>query len=320
MNYLFRLQRKISIILSIPVKILFVMLFMQLAWICVFANPEVTTSEDQTTVIVNDAPEQDVIVFGKSIEVKNRAKSALAIGGDVVVEGGVSGDVGAIGGNIVQKENAYIGGDVIVFGGAYKAESPNPLREEGKQTLMLGIFEEQLRDFGKNPAGIFSPSVSWAFLIQRLVLGLFWFIITMVVTTIAPGAVSRAVARIHLSSLKVCALGAGAFLAITAAVICSALILPNYLGATLGIMGLVLLLMGYVFGRVSLQISLGKAVQKYFFNENNRSETLATLIGVLLLTFFLSLPYLWIIVLFSVFTFGLGLILTGRSSTRWQNP
>jgi hypothetical protein len=97
-----------------------------------------------------------------------------------------------------------------------------------------------------------------------------------------------------------------------------ALVLPNYLSATLAIMGILLLLLSYVFGRVSLQVSFGKLFQKRFLSETNRSETLATLIGVLAWTLVLSLPYVWLIALFVIFTVGIGLILTGRSVPKWQ--
>ena len=291
-----------------------------LFFIVILAKPELSTSEDQTTVIVNDAPEQEVIVIGKSVIVNKQAKGVLAIGGDVVIEGRVEGDVATVGGNVIQKENAYIGGDIIVFGGAYKPESQNPLRAPGKETVMFGVFEEELREFGKNPSQIFSPTFSLTFVAQRLVLALFWFIISIVMTTIAPGAVGRAVARIHLSPLKVTGLGAAAFLLIMGLIVGGALVAPNYLGATLALMGMLLLLLGYVFGRVSLQVSLGKLVQKHFLSEHNRSETLAILIGVLLWTLLLSLPYLWLIALFTIFTVGIGLVLTGRSVPKWQNP
>ena len=301
-------------------EVLLFLCFFQVFCIAILAHPEITTSDDQTTVTVNDAPEQEVYVIGKSVIVNKQAKGVLAVGGDVIVNGRIEGDVATIGGNIIQKEGAYIGGDVIVFGGAYKPESQNPLREPGKETVSFGVFEEELRNFGQNPSQIFSPSFSLGFLAQRLVLALFWFIISIVMTTIAPGAVSRAVARIQLSALKVCALGAAAFLLVASLIIGGALILPNYLSATLGLMGMLLLLLGYVFGRVSLQVSVGKLFQKHILSENNRSETLATLIGVLFWTLLLSLPYIWLIALFTVFTFGIGLILTGRSTMKWQNP
>jgi len=283
-------------------------------------TPEIELSEDQSTLIVNDAPQQDVIAFGKSVMVEKRAKGVLAIGGDVIVNGRVEGDVATIGGNIIQGEHGYIGGSVIVFGGAYRPESANPLREPGTETMIIGVFEDELRSLGQNPSQILSPSLSYSFLAQRLIVALCWFVITLLFATIAPGAVGRAVARIQLSWLKVCALGAVTFILLAGLIIGGALVLPDYLGATLALMGTLLLLLSYVFGRVALQVSIGKLLQKHFLSDTNRSETLAILIGVLLWTLLLSLPYVWIIALFAVFTMGIGLILTGRVSSRWQTP
>lgn len=278
------------------------------------AHPEISVSDDEKTVIVQNAPEQEVYVFGKSVIVRKNAKGVLAIGGDVTVEGRVEGDVATIGGNVIQEETGYIGGDVIVFGGAYKSKSAMPLREPGKETVMFGVLEDEIRDLAQNPSQIFSPSLSWSFFAQRLVVALLWFVISLIMTTIAPGAVSRAVARIQLSALKVCSLGAGAFLLVTISIVGGALALPTFLSATIGAMGFLLLILGYVFGRVALQLSVGKLIQKHLFPENNRSETLATLAGVMVWTVLLSLPYLWILALFSVFAFGIGLIFTARRS------
>ncbi len=282
------------------------------------ANPEISVSDDEKTVIVQDAPEQEVYVFGKSVLVRKHAKGVLAIGGDVTIEGSVDGDVATIGGNVIQEETGYIGGDVIVFGGAYKPKSAAPLRELGKETVMFGVLEDEIRDLAQNPSQIFSPSLSWSFLAQRVVVALLWFVFSIALTTIAPGAVSRAVAKIHLSSLKVCAIGAGAFMVITICIIGGWVSLPTFLSATIGAMGFLLLILGYVFGRVALQVSVGKLVQKHFFPDNNRSETLATLAGVLVWTILLSIPYLWIIALFSVFAFGIGLIVTARRTASRQ--
>lgn len=283
-------------------------------------DPEITLSEDQTTLIVNDAPEQDVIAIGKSVTVNKRAKSILALGGDIVVEGRVEGDVATVGGNIIQKKDAYVGGNVIVFGGAYKPERETPLREPGRETVVVGMFEDELRTFAQNPSEIFAPRMSLSFVAQRLLVALFWFVLSLVITTLAPGAVGRAVARINLSFLKVTALGAAAFLTAMAIIIGGVLVLPDYLSVMLGLMGTVLLLLGYMFGRVALQVSAGKLFQKHLLAEHNRSETLALLIGVLVWTVLLSLPYVWPIALFAVFTVGIGLVLTGRSNPAWKTP
>jgi hypothetical protein len=288
--------------------------------LALLAHPEISTSEDDTTVIVNDAPEQEVYVIGKSVVVKKQAKGVLAVGGDVTIEGRISGDVATIGGNIIQKDEAYIGGDVIVFGGAYKPESQTPLREAGKQTVMFGVFEDQFRNFGQNPSQIFSPDLTVGFLAQRLVLALFWFIISIVMTTIAPGAVSRAVARVNLNTLKIAALGAGALIVTSSTIVAGVILLPNYLAATLALMGILMLILGYVFGRVALQVAVGKLVQKHLLSDRNRSETVAILVGVVIWTILLSIPYLWLLSLFAVFAAGIGLILTGRNPSRWQTP
>lgn len=292
---------------------------LQVLCVCLLANPEITTSEDDTTVIVNNAPEQEVYVIGKSVVVNDKVKGVLAVGGDVIVNGRVEGDVATIGGNVVQKENAYIGGDIIVFGGAYKPEAKSPLRELNKETVTFGVFEDELRSFGQNPSQLFSPSFSLSFIAQRIVVALLWFVISIVFTTVAPGAVSRAVSRIKLAPLKVCGIGSGIFILVAAILIGGAIALPSYLAATVLIMGTLLFILSYVFGRVSLQLSIGKLVQKHFLSENNHSETLATLIGVLVWTLLLSLPYIWLIALFTVFTFGIGLIITGRTQAKWQN-
>ncbi len=299
--------------------VLWVLLLMAAAALPLFANPEITTSDDQTTVIVNDAPEQDVIAIGKSVVVQKRAKSVLAVGGDIVVDGRIEGDVETIGGNVIQKENGYIGGDVIVIGGTYRSESEAPLREAGKETIVFGVFEEELRSFGQDPAGILSPNFSIAFVAQRLIIALFWFVITLVFTTLAPGAVGRGVARINLSYLKVTAIGAAAFIGVAIGIASGTLFLPDYAAATLALMGTLILFLGFVFGRVVLQVSLGKLIQKHFLAGSNQSETLGILIGVLGWTLLLSLPYVWVAAMFVIFASGVGLVLTGKTSSRWQN-
>ena len=267
---------------------------------------------------MEDAKENEIFSFGKTVIVKKEAKGVLVFGGDVIIEGKVEGDVAAIGGNIIQEENGFIGGDVIVFGGTYRAKSHSPLRNEGRETVMVAMFEEELRDFSNNPTQLFSPTLTWTFLAQRVLSILFWFIITLVFTTLAPGAVSRAIARFQLSTLKVIAIGFAAFVTTTIAVIASLSFLPNYLSAIISLMGFILLMLGYVFGRVALQVSIGKQLQKHVLSEKKQSETIAILIGVIVWTIFLSIPYLWTLALFALLSASLGLILTARSTNGWQ--
>ena len=280
-----------------------------------FAQISVSSAE---TFIVDDAPDQEVVCYGKTVIVKTRAKGVLAIGGDVIVEGRVTGDVAAVGGSVIQKDGAYIGGDVFAVGGAYKPENANPLREEGKETVMYAGYEEEIRDLSQNPSSLFSPHFSLAFLAQRILSVLFWFILSLGLATLAPGAVSRAIARFQLSTLKVMAIGVAAFLATTVGVVGSLNVLPNPLGVIFGMMVFVLLMLAYVFGRVALNVSVGKLLQKYLLGEKNSSETLGILIGVVAWTLLLSIPYVWTIALFVLFSTGVGLVLTARPQRKWH--
>jgi hypothetical protein len=282
------------------------------------AQTQLSTSEDGTTMTVEDAPDMEVVAFGKSVIVKNRAKGVLAIGGDVTVEGSVSGDVATIGGSIIQRSNAYIGGDVIAFGGTYSPESRSPLREPGKETVMFGMFEQELRDMAKNPSEIFAPSFTLSFLAQKLLSVLFWFIVSFAITSLAPGSVSRAIARIHLSALKVAVIGTTTLVLTLVGVVGSANALPDYLSVSLGLMAFVLLMLAYVFGRVALQLSVGKFLQKKILPNGNRSETLAILLGVIFWSLLLSIPYLWTLTVVVLFIAGIGLVLTARSNASWQ--
>lgn len=288
------------------------------AAISLYAQTEIAAQPDDQTIIVNDAPDMEVYSFGKNVIIKKESKGVLVLGGNVIIEGRVNGDVAAIGGSIIQAKDAFIGGDVIVFGGTYQPESKNPLRTPGKETVMIAIFEDEIRSLTQNPWQIFSPALTWSFFAQRLLSILFWFIISMGLTTLAPGAVSRSVARFQLSSLKIIGIGIIGFLLTTIVVVGSLSILPNYVSALVIPMAFILLMLSFVFGRVALQVFVGKILQKRIFPENKQSETLAILLGVLMWTILLSIPYFWTIALFLLLSSSVGLVLTGRSDLSWQ--
>jgi hypothetical protein len=296
---------------------LWVAVFILLAFFALCAQSPNIASTDENTLII-EQPQGEIYSFGKNVIVRGNAKGVLVFGGDAIIEGAVDGDVAAIGGSIVQKETASISGDVIIFGGAYRPESKTPLRSPEKETIVFAVFEEDFRNFAQNPAQLFSTNFSLGFLAQRVLLLLFWFVISLVLTTIAPGAVSRAVARFQLSALKVFAFGSLGFVALVVAVMSSLSYLPNYVYTIVVLMAFTLLLLSFVFGRVALQVSVGKQIQKRFLPENKHSETLALLLGAFVWTALLSVPYLWIFALIILTAASLGLVLTARSANSWQ--
>lgn len=282
-------------------------------------SPNITTTEDQQTLIIEGNADTQVFSFGKNVIVKQAAKEVFVFGGDVTIEGRVDGDVGTIGGSVYQKENAFIGGDVIVLGGTYHPESQKPQRNAEKETVIIGIFEQELREFAQNPTAVFSPTLTWGFLAQRVISILFWFLISFVFTTISPGAISRAVARFQLSSLKVVGIGFSGFLLTTIGIMLSVAFLPGYLSGVISLMMLILLFLAYVFGRVALQVSTGKLLQKYILPESKHSETVAILLGVVAWTIILSVPYIWTFALLLLFSVSIGLVVTARAKNNWQS-
>lgn len=298
-------------------RLIFAAVFLFLIVFSAFAQTSLS-QPDENTIVVEEAKEMEVFSIGKTVIVKREAKGVLALGGDVIVEGRVEGDVATIGGSVVQKENAFIGGDVIIFGGTYKPEASSPLRNSGKQTVMYAGYEEELRNLTQNPSQLFSPQFSWSFLAQRILSVLFWFIVSLALTTIAPGAVSRAVARFQLSTLKVFGLGLLGIFVTTFGVLLGLSFLPSYVGAIFSLMAFVLLMLAYVFGRVALQASTGKWIQKKILPDKKQSETIALLIGAFVWSLFLSLPYVWTFTLLALFAASLGLALTARSTNNWQ--
>lgn len=313
---------KINLIdFSFPIRQVLLAVFFLSAFLLV-AQAQSSSSEsiivNENTLIIDEVKDTEVFAFGKTVVVKKGVKGVLVFGGDIIVEGNVSEEAATIGGSIYQKENAFIGGDVIVFGGKYQHERSEPLRTPGKETVMYAGYEEELRNLTQHPTQIFAPALTWSYLAQRLLSTLFWFIISLFLTTIASGAVSRAVARFKISTLKIVGSGLLAFITITLGVITGFSFLPGYLSGIVGLMASLILILAYVYGRVTLQVSFGKWLQKSLLPESNHTESVALLMGSLFWTLLTSIPYLGTFAVILLFAVSLGLVITSRTSNNWQ--
>jgi hypothetical protein len=288
-------------------------IFSSLLFITVYGQTQPIITTEQDKVIIEDAGENETFALGKTIIIRGKAKEVLALGGDVIVEGEVSGDVATIGGSIYQRKDAFIGGDVIVFGGTYKSDIKEPKRGVDKQTIAIAVYEDKLRNLMQNPFQIFAPDFSAMFFVLRIFAILFWFVISLFMTTIAPGAVSRSVVRFQLSTLRVVGIGFLAVVISTIFIMIGLKVLPSVISAIIGLMVVFLLLLAYVFGHTVLQVVAGKAISKRFLPESWQSESISLLIGALILTVFLSAPYIWTFALLALMSISLGLVLTAKS-------
>jgi len=260
-----------------------------------------------------------VFLMGRSVVVRGSVRDGVvAFGGDVVVEGRVEGDVAAVGGSVVQREGSYIGGDVIVLGGTYHHGKTAPGRNPLSKTLMYAGYEEELRDLVRRPTSLLTPQLTPAYLGQRVLSVLFWFIVSLALTAVTPGAVGRAAARLQLTGLRVATIGLlGAFV-LTFGSTASLWLLPPAIGTLVGIMALLLLLVAYLFGRVAIHAATGRWLQRLLLAEERRSESLALLLGAGFWAAMLALPYVWPLFVAGLFVTSLGLALTARYRIGWK--
>jgi hypothetical protein len=213
--------------------------------------PATTPAQRAAPVTVDGVSGGDVVVFRKSVIVRGQVQQGvLSIGGDCIVEGRVEGDVASIGGSVIQRPGAYIGGDVMVLGGMYQREAGALERRPQSATIMYTGFEQELGALLHDPASLLAPHLSAGYIGQRLLAVLFWFITSLALTAVVPGAVSRAAARLQLTSLRVALIGFVSALIIVFGVPVAVNILPTLLGVLLGIMTVLLLVMAYLLGRV----------------------------------------------------------------------
>ena len=261
-------------------------------------------------LIIEGRQAGDVFGMGRSVRVRGDVRGVIAFGGDVIVEGRVEGDAAAVGGSVIQLNESHVGGDVIVFGGEYRNEGGN--RGPAGKTLMYAGYEQELREMARNPASLLTPEFSLAFVGWRLMAVLFWFIVSIALTAVSPGAVGRAAARLQLTLPRVALIGLVGALVLGPGATAALNFLPPALAALVGVTALLLILLSYLFGRVVIHAATGRWLQRVLLPEDRRSESVALLLGAALWAVVLALPYVWPFVVFSLVVLSLGLALTAR--------
>ncbi|HWS54121.1 MAG TPA: hypothetical protein VN228_08345 [Pyrinomonadaceae bacterium] len=261
-------------------------------------------------VVVEGRQAGDVFGMGRTVRVRGGVRGVIAFGGDVIVEGRVEGDAAAVGGSVIQRPGSYVGGDVMVFGGAYRDEAGGAGRGPTGRTMMFAGYEEELRELARNPAGVLTPRLTPAFVGWRVLAVLFWFIVSLALTAATPGAVSRAAARLQMTSLRVALIGVVGALVVGPGATAALRFLPPMVGGLVFVTALLLLLVSYLFGRVVVHAVTGRWLQRVLLREGRRSETAALLLGAAFWAVALALPFVWPVFVLGLVVVSLGLALT----------
>jgi hypothetical protein len=184
---------------------------------------------------------------------------------------------------------------------------------------MYAGYEDQLRHVMREPFSVLRPQLSAVFFGTRLLAMLVWFIIALALTSAMPNTVSRAVARLQLTSLRVALIGLLGTVVVTLGVFLSLLVLPPIIGAVISIMALLLVIVATLFGRVVIFVATGRWLQRRFL-PRVKSESVTLLIGIFFWVVMASLPYVWPIIIAGLLVTSLGLALTARYRISWKKP
>ena len=288
--------------------------------VCAQGEPQPNTDEQAPLVVEGDTC-RDVISLGRTVVIRGEIKhGVVALGGDVIVEGRVEQDVGTVGGSVLQRDGSYIGGDVVVVGGTYHHGKNAPGRSPTSATIMIAGYEDELRSLLRNPASILTPQWTLKALGLRVLAVLFWFIVSLALTAATPGAISRAATRLRLTSLRVAVIGLLSAVVISFGVPAVSLVLPPIVSVLVWANALLLLIVAYLFGRVAIHAATGRWLQRVLLKEQNRSESVALLLGTLFWVVVLSLPYVWVLGVAGLLVTSLGLALTARYRIGWRLP
>lgn len=271
------------------------------------------------TIVISGTNEGPVVGLGKSVKITGSAQEAVSLGGDVIVEGVVEGDVAAVGGSVIQKAGARIGGDVMVIGGSYRSEDPHPNRNPASMTMMYAGYEQELSNMMNNPTGLFSPRWTSTYLGTRLLVVLFWFLVSLGFTAAMPRTISRGVARLQLTSLRVAVIGLIGLVVLFGAVPLCLWIMPQPVQVMVGLLALLLLLVAGVFGRVILYAATGRWLQRKYVAIGKNSEAVALLLGTSFWVLLTSLPYVWPFMAALMLIISFGLALTARYRVGWNS-
>jgi hypothetical protein len=284
----------------------------------VYSQESAGAEPNEKVVLVTGVTDSTVFGLGQSLKISGTVKGAISFGGDVIVEGVVEGDVAAIGGSVIQSDGSRIDGDVIVIGGTYQHGDKLANRNPASMTIMYAGYQQELRDMMRNPSGLLQPRWSSSYVGLRLLAVLFWFVVSLALTAAMPGTISRGVARLQLTSLRVATIGLIGAVVIGAGVEICLWVLPQTISVLVGLLALILIFLAGLFGRVILYAATGRWLQRKYFPVGRNSEAVALLLGTTFWVTVASLPYIWPLVVCVIVVISLGLALTARYRVGWR--
>jgi len=94
----------------------------------------------QRIVVDDEEAAGSLVCIGCSITMRGSSADVVAIGGSILIDGAVKGDVVAVGGGIRLEENAAVSGDVVTVGGQLWRDPAAAIKGEVKIQSGAPVF------------------------------------------------------------------------------------------------------------------------------------------------------------------------------------
>jgi len=244
---------------------------------------------------------KNIIKVGKDINIGNdqRVNNAIAIAGQITVNGLVENDVVTVGGSIVLTNSAVVRGDVICIGGVVV---------QGNGAQVFGnITEVNSSNISTALSSIFFGDMdAWSWLVDIIYFCFFAMILmlALLMAILFPRLLNAIVNSIEGNKTKSFFWGALATLMITPAFM---LLVFSFIGIPLIPLAFAAVLLAFMFGFIGVSALLGNFVLAKIFHRQKKSLVGETLLGLILWWFIGWIPfYMGMIIKTVAITIGFG--------------
>lgn len=244
--------------------------------------------------------EESLVRVGETVIVPQGAevKSAVAVGGSVIISGKVQEDVVAIGGDVTLQDGATVGGDVVTVGGLVHK---NPVA-----VIKGNIVEVKL------PAAMVTKGLGWGLAFMSLLSFVAFLVLAVILAAVFPGQLGLVSYYVERQPGHALLWGFLTCLATPAAIL---LLILTIFGIPFIPVLLLLLGAAFVFGYVAIAQLLGKLSLKAF-KVRGKPMAFEIVTGLVILFLVGFLPILgWIIKALAGLA-GLGAVVVTKFGTR----
>ncbi|MCK4358251.1 MAG: polymer-forming cytoskeletal protein [Candidatus Cloacimonetes bacterium] len=255
---------------------------------------------------IAEAENRDLIKIGSDLIVKKgmRVADAVAIGGDVTVNGMVEGDAVAVGGSVILGSDAIVEGDVVTIGGKIE-------KEEGAQ-INGDIVEVNIPFFSSIIPSVCTGRWFGWFLPLRIITFISFLVLALLIVAIIPKPVCTISTMVEKNTLKMILWG---LLGLVLIVPLGILLAVSVVGIILIPIEIILVGCAFLVGYISVAQLIGDKIASAL-KSPDLHIIWETLLGMIILWVIGWIPFLgWLVKAIALLLgFGGVIVVLGRTS------